>query len=151
MRSLVVLVLSVVAGCSARVAAPADAGAPCPAIAPTTGDPCTIPGQRCAYEHCVTTGLVTASCGGEDAGTGTWTVTTAPCGVCGGRTCVGGTVCMTREGGALITDCATHSCGDGPLNCECLCGAGVECTLPRYDGTGPIYTCRVGCGASVCP
>lgn len=58
---------------------------------------------------------------------------------------------MHRAGGALILDCAAHTCGSGPLDCACACGAGVECTIYGASDGGALYQCRVGCGAAICP
>ncbi len=148
-RSLAAMFLCL--GCASTPAA-VDAGGPrCPLAEPADGEACTVVGAECVYERCASGGVVRAACAAGDGGAGHWSATTTPCGSCNGSACTGNTVCMERQGGALITSCASHGCGTGPLSCDCLCGAGVECTIERYAGTGPIYGCRAGCGASICP
>jgi hypothetical protein len=148
-RALAALLFSL--GCTATPTGHDAGTTSCPPLAPADGDTCADAAALCVYEHCASEGVVRASCVVGDASGGRWSVTTTPCGACNGSACTAGTVCMQREGGALITSCESHACGAGPLGCDCLCGAGTECMIEPYAGDGPIYTCRSSCGASLCP
>jgi hypothetical protein len=142
------------AACSSSGAHEDAAVDPCPSVAPADGTACASTNQRCVYAHCATEGVVAALCqAAGDGGTATWSATTTPCTACGGTTtCMGDDVCADRIGGAVISMCMPHTCGTGPLDCACACGAGVTCTIygaPASDGA--LVGCNFGCGASVCP
>jgi hypothetical protein len=99
------------------------------------------------YERCDDTGLIRASCDGTS-----WTVTTTACAdlSCQGQMCGAGSVCVAQVGGALLIDCRPHSCGDGPLTCDCVCG-GDRCDTNVYGGEGAVFSCYIDCGADICP
>lgn len=153
-RTLVVTFAVCLGACSSSAVHEDAAVQPCPSVAPTNAAACTAPNQRCVYAHCASDGVVSALCvGASDGGTASWSVTTTPCTACGGTmTCTGDALCADRIGGAVIWTCMPETCGAGPLDCACVCGAGVSCTIygaPASDGA--LVGCNTGCGASVCP
>ena len=96
--------------------------------------------------------MIAARCDAEDAGAGRWSITVTPCDeTCAGRLCTAGTVCAVRIGGALLHDCHARGCGDGPLGCECACGAGQRCEIYGAPREGAVFACYVDCGAEICP
>ena len=120
-------------------------GAGCPSIAPTEGAPCSEPNLDCVYDECPSSGEVYAHCSRAR----TFVVSTLGCANCQGRACDEGSVCAARQAGASV-ECIAHTCGTGPLTCDCASGVGVACTLG--GDFNALFTCRPGCGdASVCP
>lgn len=146
------LALVLLAGCSSSgPTGDRDAGIACPAIAPADGQPCDAV-AACVYEHCASNGIVRASCVSEDGGAAHWAVSARACtSSCGGMTCLSPQVCRTQSAGAQILGCATHTCGQGPLNCACACGAGIACTIDPSATDDALFDCQPGCGASICP
>jgi hypothetical protein len=99
------------------------------------------------YERCNDTGLVHATCDSN----GMWATTTSDCSAatCQGQSCGAGNVCAAQVGGALFIGCRPHTCGDGPLTCDCVCG-GDRCDTNGY-GEGSIFSCYIDCGLEICP
>lgn len=155
MRMWLLSLASLAAACGGGSAADddddtgADARPPCPQAAPSDGTACAPSDPAsCVYEECEGAGIVRATCDGT-----TWSVTETACDAesCAGATCTAGNVCAANAGGAVIVMCRQHSCGDGPLTCACVCGEETECT-EGSSGTGDaLFTCRVDCGAEICP
>lgn len=152
-----VLVLVLVGACSTSVSAidagsAADAATPtaCPAAPPADGAPCVSGTGNCYYDRCSTTGFVSASCAASGGGGATWTVLSRTCSTaCGGSSCTGAQRCVERASGALLLECRTHTCGEGPLDCDCLCGG--PCSFYTTTSGEALYQCQVGCGADICP
>lgn len=120
-----------------------DAPEPCPADPPADGAPCTG-SFSCLWERCPDGGVFAASCTA-----GAYDVTETPCGPHGCRdsTCSAEQICVERQGGALLVDCADNPCGDGPITASCACAAcdGFPCTV---SGRGVV--CNT-CTSGVCP
>ncbi len=146
------LLVALTAACS--TSHPGDDGGalePCPVAAPADGAPCTSPHLRCVYERCATVGVVSAQCTPGDGGASSWSVASRACAdTCGGSMCAAGTVCAERIAGALLLECRAHACCEGPLDCECACGPGVECTISG-GADDAVFGCYAGCGAAICP
>lgn len=149
MRRMLCLSL-LLAACGGGAGDRADAAIACPESPPVAGQACD-PGARCVYDRCASDGIVRATCAAGDGGDATWSIASEACAPCNGRACSDGSLCIERRGGALITDCAPHACGDGPLDCDCACGAGSECELPPPFGSDAVVSCRVDCGSDICP
>jgi hypothetical protein len=126
----------------------------CPTVAPPDGQPC-LPGAlgtSCFYEDCSGAGRSRTLCSSRDLGQGNlqqlWSVETWPCGSevqCGGNgqgmSCLRGQVCVVLAGGALITGCASHSCGTGPIDCSCVEGCFGECVTSGTEN-GVTISCN---------
>lgn len=142
MRRLALLALLV--GCSSAPT-PTDApgGSPCPTDPPTTPTACDTT-ATCYWDRCPTDHVHTGTC--VD---GTWVISEGACVPfdCGGSTCEPGQICVTRAGGALLTECVANPCHDSPIIADCACDAcgDLPCTL---DGRGVI--CNT-CPSGLCP
>ena len=146
-RTLVVSLAATLLACT--TAAPSDAPAaidapePCPADPPADGASCTG-AFSCLWERCPDGGVFSATCAG-----GSYTVSETPCGPHGCRdtTCTDEQICVERQGGALLVECADNPCGDGPIAASCACTAcdGFPCAV---NGRGVICTT---CTSGVCP
>ncbi len=155
--SFVALLLGLVGGCGTSVTAGGDAAVldaatstACPATPPADGASCVLGTGNCYYDRCSTTGFVSASCAASAGGAGAWSVSSRACAsTCGGSSCTGAERCVERASGALLLECMTHSCGEGPLDCDCLCGG--ACSFYTATGGEALYQCQVGCGAGICP
>jgi hypothetical protein len=139
-------------------------GAPaseCPAEMPVDDMPCpsSLEGATCYYDDCEGLGSRSrASCPARqpgDAAEPAWAVSTFPCGVeveCGGnasaQTCPIGEVCLVMEGGAPIGQCAEHSCGTGPIQCDCVEGCFDGC-YPLITDQGVTFACNT-CSEPIC-
>lgn len=122
----------------------------CPAAAPVGGGICPpeCEGHQCAYEDCAGAGFIQAACAG-----GSWFDIQQACGdkqcprsptplVCGP-----GFVCMEVEGGAVRYECRAHSCGTGPITCDCLT---QPCAGQCSQTSGTDFTCNT-CPSGTCP
>jgi hypothetical protein len=123
----------------------------CPAAPPSDGDECTTSSFLCAYEDCGAAGRTVAYC------SGTWSVELAPCDapvVCGGSfgfgECAADEVCLVSAGGAVSQECVQNTCGDGPLECDCLTGCFGECALSGSATMGLTMSCNT-CPDASCP
>ncbi|HUH02284.1 MAG TPA: hypothetical protein VML75_09820 [Kofleriaceae bacterium] len=127
----------------------ADAAPACPPFPPADGAGCTAYGEgaRCTYDRCSDVGLVQAQCN-----QGGWSVTQAACDelTCQGQPCADGSICVAQVGGALLIDCRPHTCADGPLTSECVCGSDRGEPSSQYS-EGSIFVCHIDCGADICP
>lgn len=126
-----------------------DATPACLPSPPAGGTDCAAfgAGTRCTYDRCGDLGLVQASCD-----QGTWSVTSTACSElsCQGQPCADGSICVAQVGGALLIDCRPHTCGNGPLASDCVCGDDRgEASAPYGDGT--VFTCYLDCGLEICP
>lgn len=133
-------------------AAAGSANASCvpPDTVPVGGAECVAGcvGKTVAYEDCDGDGLVQAACGGA------WFILQSACGdhTCQAagfeqQMCGSGSVCMELVGGAHLLECRAHSCGTGPITCDCLKDACPgTCTQ-----TGPLdFSCNT-CPSGDCP
>lgn len=149
MRTAGVLLLALVAACSSTTAPPdapevRDAAEPCPTEPPTDGTSCSGT-FSCLWERCPEAGVVSATCS-----SGRYTVTTSACedhDCRGVTTCGAEAICVERQGGALLVECAPNPCGDGPITASCACAAcdGFPCTA---NGRGVL--CNT-CTSGICP
>lgn len=152
---LVIVLLPACGGSSGSGELDAAVAAPvCPPSVPAGGEPCPadIPvNHTCLYERCETDGIVTTTCV-DGAGGATWMVTATACAdyQCNGNTCGEDSVCAANVGGALLVDCRPHSCGDGPLTCDCVCGSDTECSQTSTGGSGDLFSCYT-CQSMICP
>jgi hypothetical protein len=132
-----------------------DAGAPSdmgqcvpPQEVPVSGSDCSTACKLIAYEDCKGAGLVQAGCGGQ------WFLFTSKCGdhkcldpAFDGQSCGAGQVCTLKQGGAQIPECSPHSCGTGPITCDCLADV-----CPGCRQTGVLdFTCNTCPPGQLCP
>lgn len=149
MSRLFSILFCAVAACSSPSVELDAASADCPSAPPEAGRRCESRGLSCLYDRCASVGLVVASCEADDAGDASWRIATEACSdSCNGNACVEDQICVARAGGAYLVGCAAHSCGDGPLTCDCVCGEGASCTQQRGE---VVVECRVDCGLEICP
>lgn len=146
--TLTLIALPALSACTSTTSLVADAGTdappPCPADPPAEGAPCTTP-MACSWLRCAAGGAITTVCTA-----GAWTRREAPCPIdCGGQTCADGQICAVFEGGAQIHMCMDDPCDGAALEaCMCeVCASGTD-GCRRNEHT---VTCRVDCGAAVCP
>jgi len=131
----------------------------CPAAAPSNGVACSaaLQGNTCYYDDCSGLGRRTkATCVFLGAGAGSqgmWSVETSLCGdlvACDGdgasHACPVGQACLVMEGGALITQCADHTCGSGPIECDCVKGCFTGCIKQGFT-----FTCSTCADPRGCP
>lgn len=134
----------------------ADAGAlaSCPSAPPPPGEMCgdeVDVGAECIYSQCDSSGIVTAATCSSAGTPPLWEVTTQTCD-CNGSSCTGDTVCAATIGGAYLVDCRPHTCGDGPLSCDCMCGPDMRCEVgDSVGGTEAQFSCFIDCDPDPCP
>lgn len=127
----------------------------CPQQVPSDGTDCTgLLGEFCTYERCGTDGIVSVHCTSDDAEGGFtphWEATIRSCGdvECGNEICGSGEVCGATAGGAFLPTCLVHSCGDGPITCECVCGV-LGCSTNTSDLENIQFVCNT-CPGGGCP
>lgn len=133
----------------------------CPSTAPGNGNLCPdFVGRTCYYDDCGGRGRIKAMCATTIPNVGNpiqqWSIETFPCGVdaecadSGVDPCPVGKVCLTLEGGALITECVDHTCGTGPIECDCVTGCFGVCTPNTMDGA-ITYRCNTCSDPRGCP
>ncbi|HVY31017.1 MAG TPA: hypothetical protein VHB79_30880 [Polyangiaceae bacterium] len=119
-----------------------------PKEVPVSGSDCSTACKLIAYEDCNGAGLVEAGCGGQ------WFLFTSKCGshkcldpAFDGQSCGAGQVCALQQGGARIAECRPHSCGTGPITCDCLADV-----CPGCQQTGALdFTCNTCPPGQQCP
>jgi hypothetical protein len=135
-------------------------GRGCPASAPSQGEHCLPPaplGVPCFYDDCGASGArKKATCTTAIPEIGSpiqqWTVETSTCEPldCSGMPCPTGQACVIFEGGARIGQCASQSCGTGPIECACVMGCYEGCILSSL-GPGATFTCSTCSDPRGCP
>jgi hypothetical protein len=126
----------------------------CPDELPTADTPCADQaglGASCVYDRCAASDrMVSATCA-QTAGLAQWSVTEDVCeSDCAGFSCTGGSLCVAQVGGAFLVGCREHSCGDGPLTCDCVCGDETQCEVGDSISNEAEFTCYIDCGAEIC-
>jgi hypothetical protein len=129
---------------------------------PGDGAPCPLEwlGTACHYEDCGGAGWTLSICSSKDVGLGNlqrgWWMSRWPCGSevqcagADGNTCDVNQVCLVRQGGALLSDCVEHSCGTGPIGCDCVEGCSGQCVTTGGE-QGPSIICNTCSDPRGCP
>jgi hypothetical protein len=123
---------------------------PCPEAPPRDGDPCDAT-SRCYYEDCTGVGRTVATCT-----QGVWSVSVGACRtyVCQSGTvstsCAAGTVCVAIASGFPVAQCASNSCGSGPISCDCLSSCVGACSVRGTAADGLVVDCSPSCPPGGC-
>jgi hypothetical protein len=132
----------------------------CPDEVPGNGTPCpsALRGSACYYDDCNGLGrrsrAVCPALQPGDTSAPSWLIDTfacdeaADCGSASAQSCPVGQVCLIMEGGAPITTCVEHSCGAGPIECDCVEGCFDGC-YPSSKSEGVSFTCNA-CSEPIC-
>lgn len=131
----------------------------CPASPPRDGEACVqlLQPFGCYYDDCSGAGRTRADCVAAQGAGGAaqlhWMVETTPCGAlaaCEGdgrsNSCMIGQACLVMEGGTISTQCVEHTCGAGPIACDCVKGCYPGCTQ-----LGPTFVCSTCNDPRGCP
>lgn len=124
----------------------------CPEDIPATDTACDAAGLTCFYDDCQQSGRSVAQCQA-----GMWDVQMEPCeqqvqcSGAAGSSCDSGEICLIEGGGALLVTCVEHTCGAGPVHCDCVPGCSGECTIHGDVSWGVTVDCTTSCTMDMCP
>lgn len=123
----------------------------CPTAAPSNASPCptSLQGTSCYYDDCSASGgRKRAVCSSSGSAQPAWAVDSFPCGVqtmCAGdgagQSCPVGQVCLVLESGSRTVQCVPHSCGTGPITCDCVQGCFTGCSMSSAQ-QAVTFTCN---------